>query len=169
MKLNAAIILIIALAGASGAFAWRAMRVSEQSSVVREPELRWLQREFAVSDDAMRRIAQLHRRYTAECAPMCEALHASDEQISRLLAKGQGMTPELDAAMKRSNGIVAECQRRMLGHFYAVAKEMPRAAGERYLALMTPIAAHPEQGWMQLQPRSATTAANLTANVEPRE
>jgi hypothetical protein len=33
-----------------------------------------------------------------------------------------------------------------------VAGEMPFAAGKRYLSLMTPIAAHPEQGWMKMTP-----------------
>ena len=169
MKLKPLAVLLVALAGAAGTFGWRAGRVSRELAIVQEPELRWLQREFAVPDDAMTRIAALHRRYTAECEPMCEALRTSDAEISRLLANGQHMTPELEMALKRSNSIVAECQRRMVDHFYAVAKEMPRATGERYLALMTPIAAHPEHGWMQLQPRSATAALNLTASVAPRE
>lgn len=151
MKLKATVVLLVALAGGAGTFTWHALR-TEGGSAVHEPELRWLQREFALSDDTVLRIAELHRRYTAECKPMCADLRASDAELSRLIAAQKHVTPELEAALKRSNRIVAECQHRMVGHFYAVAKEMPPAAGERYLALMTPIAAHPEQGWMKMTP-----------------
>ncbi|MDO8540194.1 MAG: hypothetical protein Q7S40_07085 [Opitutaceae bacterium] len=151
MKLKATLVLLIALGTGAGAFTWRAVRSSPETAV-REPELRWLQREFALSDDAVLRIAELHRRYTAECEPMCEELQASYAEMRRLMAGGRRMTPELGSALNRSNKIVGECQHRMVEHFYAVAKEMPPAAGERYLALMTPIATHPEQGWMKVAP-----------------
>lgn len=151
MKLKATLVLMVALAGGAGVFTWRALR-TEGEAAVREPELRWLQREFALSDDTMLRIAELHRRYTAECEPMCANLQTSDAELSRLIAAQKHVTPELEAALKRSNKIVAECQHRMVGHFYAVAKEMPPDAGKRYLELMTPVAAHPEQGWMKMRP-----------------
>ncbi|MBI4625858.1 MAG: hypothetical protein HY736_21880 [Verrucomicrobia bacterium] len=151
MKLKATLVLLIALAGGAGAFTWRAVRNGAEPAVS-EPELRWLQREFALSADAVLRIAELHRRYTAECEPMCAALQASEAEMRRLMAGGRRMTPELEAALSRSNKIVAECQHRMVEHFYAVAREMPPPAGERYLALMTPIATHPEQGWMKVRP-----------------
>ena len=151
MKLKATFVLRVALPGGAGAFTWRALR-PEGESAVREPELRWLQREFALSDGAVLRIAELHRRYTAECEPMCEALRASDAEVTRLISSGKNVTAEMTAALNRSNKIVVECQYRMLEHFYAVAAEMPPAAGKRYLSLMTPIAAHPEQGWMKMTP-----------------
>lgn len=149
MKLEATLVLLVALAGGAGAFSWRALR-TESGTVVHEPELQWLQREFALSDDTVLRIAELHRRYTAECEPICAELHTSDAELSRLIATQRHVTPELEAALKRSNKIIAECQRRMVGHFYAVAKEMSPPARERYLALMTPIAAHPEKGWKKI-------------------
>lgn len=151
MKLKATLVLLIAVAGGAGAFTWHSARSTDKCTV-REPELRWLQREFALSDDAVLRIAELHRRYTAECGPMCAALQSSHSEVSRLIPAEKRMTPELEAALNGSNKIVAECQHRMVEHFYAVAREMPPAAGERYLALMTPIATHPEQGWMKVKP-----------------
>ena len=151
MKLKAIVVLIAALAAGAGAFAWCALRTGRQS-VVREPELRWLQHEFALNDDAALRIAELHRHYMAACEPMCEELRASDAVVSRLIASHKRVTPELTAALNRSNQIVVECQQRMLNHFYAVAREMPPVQGKRYLDLMTPIAAHPEQGWMKMTP-----------------
>jgi hypothetical protein len=84
---------------------------------------------------------------------MCEALRASEARVTRLIPAENRMTPEVTAALNRSNEIVLECQHRMLEHFYAVAGEMPPAAGKRYLSLMTPMAAHPEQGWVN-HPRS---------------
>ena len=151
MKLKATLVLLAALAGGAGAFTWRALR-TEDESAVREPELRWLQREFALSDGVVIRIAELHRRYTAGCEPMCEALQESDAGVARLISSEKRLTPQLMAALNRSNKIVLQCQHRMLEHFYEVAGEMPADAGKRYLALMTPIAAHPEQGRMKMTP-----------------
>lgn len=151
MKLKATLVLVVALVGGAGVFIWRAVRPNAQSTV-REPELRWLKREFALDDETMRRIAELHQRYVATCEPKCSELQASDTEISRLMARGSAMTPELAVALRHSNEIIADCQQRMVQHFYAVAKEMPPAAGERYLALMTPVAIHPEQGWMKVAP-----------------
>lgn len=151
MKLKATVVLLVALAGGAGAFTWRALRSGDEAAV-QEPELRWLQREFALRDDVVLRIAELHRRYTAECEPMCEALRASDAEITRLIASEKRVTLQVTTALNRSKQIVGECQHRMLEHFYAVAGEMPPAAGKRYLELMTPVAAHPEQGWMKMTP-----------------
>ena len=148
MKLKATLVLLVALGSGAGAFTWRAVR-SSADSAVREPELRWLQREFSLSDDAVLRIAELHRRYTAECQPMCSALQASDAEMRRLIVAGDRMTPELAAALSRSNTIIAQCQYRMVDHFYAVAREMPPPTGERYLAVMARMVVHPE-GWMKL-------------------
>lgn len=152
MKLKAGIVLVVALAAGAGAFAWRAAR-TEKPSTGSTPELLWLQREFALNDDAMRRIGELHRSYTAECEEMCVALRASDGAVSQLVAAGNRATPELEAALGRSNRLTAECQRRMVEHFYAVAKEMPPPQAQRYLQLMTPVITHPEGGWMKLVPQ----------------
>lgn len=100
MKLKATLVLLIALGSGAGAFTWRAVR-STADSAVREPELRWLQREFSLSDDAVLRIAKLHRQYTAECQPICSALQVSDAEMSRLIAAGKRMTSELAAALNR--------------------------------------------------------------------
>lgn len=151
MKLKATVVLLVALVGGAGAFFWNALR-SDGESAVGEPELRWLQREFALSDDTVLRIAELHRRYTAECETMRADLHTSDAELGGLLTAQKHLTPLLEAALKRSNKILEESQRRMVVYFYAVAEEMPPAAGERYLAVMAPIAAHPEQGWMKMTP-----------------
>ena len=144
MKLKATLVLLIALGTGAGAFTWRAVR-SNYDSAVPEPELRWLQREFSLSDEVALRIAELHRTYTAECDPMCSALRASDAETGRLFLSGKEMTAELAAALRRSNTMTAQCQYRMIEHFYAVAREMPAPARERYLALMVQIATHPEQ------------------------
>lgn len=151
MKLKATLVLLLALTGGAGVFTWRVVRNGAEPAV-REPELRWLQREFALSDDAMLRIAELHRRYTAECEPMCAALEASNAEIRRLMIDSKQMAPELGYALNRSNEIVGECRHRMIRHFYAVAQEMPPAASQRYLQLMTSMAVHPEQGWLKIGP-----------------
>lgn len=152
MKLNAALVLFVAFAAGAGTFAWRATHTGAVQEA-REPELRWLQREFALSDAALRRVGDLHRRYIAECEPMCAAQRASDAELKRLIRTNRGVGPDMERALKHSNEIVLECQRRMLQHFYEVARQMPDGAGERYLALMTPIVMHPEDGrWMKATP-----------------
>ena len=151
MKIKATVVLLVALAGGAGAFTWRAVRPAH-ASAVQDRELRWLQQEFALSDDVVVRIATLHRQYVAECEPMCEALKKGEAAAARLLVADKRVTTELERALERSNKLVAECQRRMVQHFYAVAKEMPPSAGERYLALMTPVAAQPGHGWMKMMP-----------------
>jgi hypothetical protein len=133
MKQRATIVLLVALAGGAGAFTWRAVR-PQPEVMATEPELRWLQREFALTDEAMSRIAALHQDYLAECGSMCAALERSE------------------AALKRSSQLVAQCQRRMVEHFYAVAKEMPPAAGVRYVSLMTPVATQPGHVRMKMAP-----------------
>jgi hypothetical protein len=151
MKLKATLVLLIALGSGAGAFTWRAVR-SSVDSAVREPELRWLQREFSLSDDVALRIAELHRTYTAECEPMCSALRASDAETGRLFLSGKEITPDLAAALTRSSTMTAQCQHRMIEHFYAVAREMPEPARARYLALMMQVATHPERGRMKVAP-----------------
>ena len=151
MKIKATLVLAVALAGGAVAFTWRAVRPAPEPAV-REPELSWLQKEFALSDAAVLRIAELHRKYTAECEPMCAALQQSEAEIARMMAADKRVTAGLESALERSNKIVADCQRRMVEHFYAVANEMPAASGERYLALMTPVATRPGHGWMKTAP-----------------
>lgn len=148
MKIKATVVLLVAFVGGAAAFTWRAVQ-PEPASPVSEPELRWLQKEFALNNAAVLRIAELHRNYTVDCEPMCTALEQSEAQIARAMAANRRVTPGLENALDRSNKIAAECQRRMVEHFYAVANEMPPAAGERYLAMMTPVAAHPGHGWMR--------------------
>ena len=153
MKIKAMPVVIIAVIGGAAAFTWRAAR-PEPGPAVREPELRWLQKEFALNDAAVLRMAELHRNYTAECEPMCAALQQSEAEIARMMAADKRLTVGLEGALERSNKIVADCQRRMVEHFYAVAKEMPAAAADRYLALMTPVAAQPGYGWMKTAPQN---------------
>ena len=149
--MKAAFVLVAAIAAAVSGFAWRAVQRHTDTNAP-QPELRWLQREFALNDAAMRRIGDLHRGYTAECEMMCAALQSSDDDVTRLLAAARRPTPELNAALNRSNQLTGDCQRRMVEHFYAVANEMPPEAARRYLELMTPVVAHPGHRWMKMAP-----------------
>lgn len=146
-------VLLAALAGGAGAFTWQATHPPPHSAMD-EPELRWLQREFGLSDEAMARIAVLHRNYAAECGAMCAALERSESEVTRLMMDKR-LPSELDGALRRSHELVAQCQRRMLEHFHAVAREMPPAAGEKYLAAMAPIAAQPGRACMNMTPSTA--------------
>lgn len=154
MNLRGIVVVTVALIAGVGGFFWQTRRTTaiSQPVVATEPELRWLQREFRLDDATIRHIADLHHAYAAECEAMCEALRASDAQVQRMMLESKVLTPELEATLARSNQLMFECQRKMLTHFYAVAREMPPAEAQRYLQQMTPVAAHPERSWMSLSP-----------------
>lgn len=151
MNLRPTVVLMAALVAGVGAFAWRAVRI-ERSPSGQTPELRWIQHEFTLSDDTMRRIGALHHDYALNCDARCAALQSSDTEIAHLIVTGRSLTPELETALERSGKLTAECRRQMIEHFYAVANEMPDAARTRYLSLMMPVAIHPEHGWTKLRP-----------------
>ena len=44
------------------------------------------------------------------------------------------MTPQIESLLNESAQLRAECQAKMLQHFYEVSRAMPPAQGKRYLA-----------------------------------
>jgi hypothetical protein len=97
------------------------------------PELSWLKDEFRLSDEQFARITRLHDRYLPDCAGMCRRIVTQQEEINRLLSGTDRMNPEIEAALLEAAELRAECQRRMLGHFYEVSRVMPPDQGQRYL------------------------------------
>ena len=131
------IIVLAGLLGAGGAY-WGSYRAGtacchslEQSQA---PELAWLKAEFHLDDAEFARISQLHEAYLAGCAERCRLIDQKNEQLKRLLAATNTVTPEIQQTLAETARLRAECQEKMLQHFYAVSKTMPPEEGKRYLA-----------------------------------
>jgi uncharacterized membrane protein len=109
---------------------------SEARAVSRSetPALAWLQREYHLSDEQYARVRDLHEAYRPTCAEMCRKIAEKNARIERLLAATNVMTPEIKTALGEAAQLRAQCQANMLAHFYAVARTMPPAQGQRYLA-----------------------------------
>ncbi len=99
-----------------------------------EPELAWLKREFLLGDTEFARICQMHQAYLSGCMERCRRIDLKNEELKRLLAAANGMTPEIEKTLAEAAQLRAECQKKMLEHFYAVSRTMPPEQGKRYLA-----------------------------------
>ncbi len=99
-----------------------------------EPELAWLKREFHLGDTEFARICQMHQAYLSGCMERCRRIDLKNEELKRLLAAANGMTPEIEKTLAEAAQLRAECQKKMLEHFYAVSRTMPPEQGKRYLA-----------------------------------
>ena len=99
-----------------------------------EPELQWLKNEFQITDGEFSRIAEMHASYRAGCAQRCRLIDEKSEELKRLLASNSSVTPEIEKALAETARLRAECQEKMLRHFYEVSRTMPPEQGRRYLA-----------------------------------
>ena len=126
----------------SGTASHRAM-LKEQT-----PELAWLQKEFALSDPELARIAKLHDAYQPHCKEMCRRIDEQGKKLKLLLNSTNTVTPEIEAALMESARLRAECQRDMLQHFFEVSRTMPPAQGKRYLQWISERTFMPSHGEM---------------------
>jgi len=98
------------------------------------PELAWLKQEFNLSDAEFKRITEMHEAYLTGCAERCHRIDLKNEEVARLLAATNNITPEIEKALAESALLRADCQKKMLQHFYEVSRTMPPEQGKRYLA-----------------------------------
>ena len=98
------------------------------------PELAWLKQEFHLGDAEFKRITELHQAYLSGCAERCRRIDQKNEEVARLLAATNNITPEIEKALTESALLRADCQKKMLQHFYDVSRTMPPEQGKRYLA-----------------------------------
>ncbi len=98
------------------------------------PELSWLKKEFRLSDAEYDRIVQLHLAYEPECGKMCARIAAANAELKELLSRTNVITGEIRGKLEETSRLRAECQGKMLGHFYNVSQAMPPEQGKRYLA-----------------------------------
>jgi len=97
------------------------------------PELDWLKREFHLKDAEFNRIAQMHKAYLSGCMERCRLIDEKNEHLKQLLSATNAITPEIEHALSEAALLRAECQKKMLQHFYEVSRTMPADQGKRYL------------------------------------
>jgi len=110
---------------------------SRSLAASQEPELHWLKHEFQITDGEFARISEMHESYRAGCAQRCRLIDERNEELKRLLASSSSITPEIEKALAETARLRAECQSKMLQHFYEVSRTMPPEQGRRYLAWVT--------------------------------
>lgn len=97
------------------------------------PELAWLKEEFKVPDAEFEHISELHRAYLPQCAEMCQRVAAENEKLRTLLRGETNVTVEIERTLGEISRLRAECQTKMLRHFFEVSHAMPSNEGQRYL------------------------------------
>jgi hypothetical protein len=119
---------------AYSAFYYAGTAGSRNSTRGEHPELGWLKKEFRLSDTEFSRISQMHEAYLAGCAERCRLIDEKNEHLKELLSTTNFITPEIEGALSEAAQLRAECQKKMLQHFYEVSRTMPAEQGRRYLA-----------------------------------
>jgi hypothetical protein len=76
----------------------------------------------------------MHESYVSGCAERCRQIDRKNEQLRELLAATDQVTPEIEKALNEAALLRAECQKKMLKHFFEVSRTMPPEQGRRYLA-----------------------------------
>ena len=98
------------------------------------PELAWLKQEFGLGDAEFKRIAEMHDSYLSGCAERCHRIDLKNQEVAQLLAATNHITAEIEKALAEAALLRADCQKKMLQHFYDVSQTMPPEQGRRYLA-----------------------------------
>jgi hypothetical protein len=135
-----ALILITGVALAVAAYFGFYLALTAKSrslSSSQEPELQWLKNEFHIADAEFGRISEMHDSYRAGCARRCRLIDEKNAELKRLLACTTSLTPEMEKALAETGRLRAECQMKMLQHFFEVSQTMPQEQGRRYLAWVT--------------------------------
>lgn len=110
---------------------WSAERFSNPHD-----DLEWLRHEFRLSAAELARIRQLHEGYLPQCRAWCAKIAARKAELEAELAQARDTTPRVAELVREVAALRAECQIRMLQHFFEVSRAMPPEQGRRYLAEM---------------------------------
>ena len=75
-----------------------------------------------------------YEAYLSGCKERCHRIDLKNEELARLLAATNTVTPDIEKALAEAALLRADCQKKMLQHFYDVSRTMPPEQGKRYLA-----------------------------------
>ena len=124
--------IVLAL-GAYFAFYYASTARTRRMERTDAPELAWLQDQFHLTDAEFTHIRQMHEAYLEGCAQRCAKIDEINQHLRGLLAETNTMTPEIERTLAQAAALRAECQAKMLQHFYEVSRTMPAEQGRRYL------------------------------------
>lgn len=127
---------LLAGAIAFGAAFWLRTQPQRQAAAAPGAELEWLRREFQLSEDVFRRVSELHRNYQPTCAELCRRIADQNRRLRDTVGRTNAMTDEIRELVSATGRARDDCRQAMLTHLYAVAREMPPEAGNRYLQIM---------------------------------
>jgi hypothetical protein len=96
--------------------------------------LGWLRQEFHLTDADYARVAELHNEYLSGCAKRCRLIDGKNEELARMLATTNTVTPQVEQLLIEAARLRADCQKAMLQHFYDISRTMPPDQGKRYLS-----------------------------------
>jgi len=124
---------IVLAVGAYFAFYYASTARSRRMERTAAPELAWLQDQFHLTDAEFARVRQMHEAYLEGCAQRCAKIDEVNQHLRGLLATTNTVTPEIERTLAQAAALRAECQAKMLQHFYEVSRTMPSEQGRRYL------------------------------------
>lgn len=132
------VLLVIAILLGTAAYVVSGSIAKHACGVVMEKhaEMQWLRTKFKLTDAQFARISALHAQYEPVCDVLCDRIAESNKKVAGLIRANTVMTPELEAALRESAQVNADCRKALLGHVYAVANEMDPDQGRLYIAMM---------------------------------
>lgn len=132
------ILLILGLGVASYAAAYFLRTEKIHSLLCRDQqELLWLKEEFHLSGPQFEKVKELHKAFLPRCEAMCAEIKESHQQLEQAINTNASLSPEVIAALERSNKIRSECEQATLEHIYAVSQNMSPSEGKRFVEIMT--------------------------------
>lgn len=133
--------LLLAAGLVAGVLAFAAafwMKTREPRALLREPrsELAWLGQEFDLTPAQLSRIEALHLAYQPTCADLCQRIDVANRRLQTAILGTNTVTDDIRGLLAETGRVRDDCRLAMLGHLYAVTRELPPAAAARYLEFM---------------------------------
>lgn len=98
------------------------------------PELEWLRREYAVSDEQFASIKQKHEAHDIICRQLCLDLVNAKKQLDAAITNSPKMSSEVQEAFTAWAEQRRNCREKAIEHMYDVSSVMTPEAAERYRA-----------------------------------
>lgn len=110
----------------------------EPRALLRDPrsELAWLGREYGLTPAQLSQIEALHLAYQPTCTDLCRRIDEANRRLQTAILATNTVTEEIRGLLTETGRVRDECRLAMLGHLYAVTRELPPAAAARYLEFM---------------------------------
>ncbi len=127
--------LVAGLLAFGGVYAWQ---TRSTRAMLEEPraDLAWLRTEFHLDPIRYGKVARLHEAYETNCARICREVADANARLSETALSHRELNDDLRRLIAETGRLRDECRRAMLEHLYAVARELPPDAAQRYLRLM---------------------------------